>query len=701
MNRIIISFLFFLLVFSLSAQEIPFRKWTTDNGLPKNNITSIKQDGQGFLWLENEGGIARFDGTEFKNYKWNEIPKIEKGLSFSSIIGGRDNQIIGLEYGKPYSFSPDCEIKEIGGVSKTQKSFFFHHASSSKDESLGILDEYGCRKFSFKSVQDSLVVERRGENDSISIVSEYLSFSLHDYSNNEVLIHIKNQGIFKVDTEFDSIHLQALVTDFPEIETGIHSRGEHNGVWFVLNGKLYNWGEHYKSYSYNLGAEETKNTRFLQTDFKKGIWVNGLDEIHQYNFETLQSKVLNNALNLKSEVQDLHIDNEGNTWIATKSEGLFCVLNPSFDGFFQQKGRADESKSQARETKVVWHDIILNEEKQYSEYPPKMNQTDKLEVYFGAIAYKNAPLVHYRYRLNPLEDWQSTKNRSLVFSYLQSGQYRLEIQGKSPDSSWSRSLILPFFIEAPFWKQWWFYVLLTFGVLLLAGMILFTIRRRERNRILLNRRFAEMELKALQAQMNPHFIFNTLNAIQYTILKQDLQLAGRSLNDFASLMRLFLESSHQKQVPLSDEIKMLRHYCELTRMCYEGKFNFNIKVDTKIEAEDISIPGMLIQPHVENAIQHGLLPKENKGWLIIQFDMVDKETLRCIIRDDGIGRAASADQRKKSKRIQASRGLTLTQDRVDVLNKIYDTDIEFDIKDLKDKNGAALGTDVVLLIAVD
>ncbi len=701
MNRINLSFLFFLLGFSLLAQDIPFRRWTTDSGLPKNNIISIKQDAQGFIWLENEEGITRFDGTEFKNYRWDNIPKIETGLSFSSIIGGRNGQIAGLKYGKPYGFSTDCEIIEIKDASKTQKSFFFHHTASTDNESLGIVDEYGCRKFYFKSVRDSLVVERREENDSSSVALGYLPFSLHGYSDHETLLHIESQGIFKLHTQFDSIHLQALLTDFPEIEPGIHSRGEHNGVWFILNGKLYNWGEHYKSYSYNLGAEKTENTRFLQTDFKKGVWVNGKNEVHQYNFETLQGRVLNNALNLKSKIQDLHIDNEGNTWIATKEEGLFCVLNPSFDGFYQQKGRTDESKSQARETKMVWHDVILNGEEQALDSFPKMTEADKLEISFGAIAYKNAPLVHYRYRLNPSENWQSTKNRSLVFSYLQSGQYRLEIQGKSPDSSWSQSLALPFYIKTPFWKQWWFYALLTIGVLLLAGGILFTIRKRERNRILLNRRFAEMELKALQAQMNPHFIFNTLNAIQYTILKQDLQLAGRSLNDFASLMRLFLESSHRKRVPLSDEIKMLRHYCELTRMCYEGKFDFNIKVDTKIETEDISIPGMLVQPHVENAIQHGLLPKDSKGWLIIQFDMMDNETLRCIIRDDGIGRGASAEQRKKSKRIQTSRGLTLTQDRVDILNKIHAADIDVEIKDLKDKDGRALGTDVVLLIAMD
>ncbi|MGB1216394.1 MAG: sensor histidine kinase, partial [Saprospiraceae bacterium] len=277
----------------------------------------------------------------------------------------------------------------------------------------------------------------------------------------------------------------------------------------------------------------------------------------------------------------------------------------------------------------------------------------------------------------------------------------LEIQGKSPDSSWSESLMLPFLIQSPIWKQWWFYALLTLGILSFSGIIASTIRKRERNRILLNRRFAEAELKALQAQMSPHFIFNTLNAIQYTILKQDLQLAGRSLNDFASLMRLFLESSQQKQVSLDDEIKMLRHYCELTRMCYEGKFDFNIKVDPQIEMEDISIPGMLLQPHLENAIQHGLLPKNNKGWLTIQFDMADKETLRCIIRDDGIGRTASAKRKENSNRLHQSRGMILTQDRAAILNEVYDADIDIEIKDLKNKNGNALGTDVIILIAVN
>ncbi|MGB1216411.1 MAG: hypothetical protein ACPG5P_00960, partial [Saprospiraceae bacterium] len=131
MNRFFPCFLFFLLGFSLFSQENPFLRWTTGSELPKNNISSIKQDHQGFIWLENEEGITRFDGVEFRNYEWDELPTIDKAFRLSNIIGGRDNRIIGLRQGKPYSFSPDCKITKIGKTSQTKKSFFFHHTTSS------------------------------------------------------------------------------------------------------------------------------------------------------------------------------------------------------------------------------------------------------------------------------------------------------------------------------------------------------------------------------------------------------------------------------------------------------------------------------------------------------------------------------------------------------------------------------------------
>jgi PAS domain S-box-containing protein len=194
-----------------------------------------------------------------------------------------------------------------------------------------------------------------------------------------------------------------------------------------------------------------------------------------------------------------------------------------------------------------------------------------------------------------------------------------------------------------------------------------------------NRSKAELELRALQMQMNPHFIFNALNSIQSYILNQDTLTANLYLSKFSRLIRLFLDSSLSKFIPLSEELDLLTLYIELEKIRFENKFDFQILVEDSIN-KNIEIPTMILQPFIENAINHGLRYKKQKGLLTIRF-YKEHSYLICTIEDDGVGRKNAERIKGKSSKGYKSQGLKITTERLITYNKINDANIVFSIQD--------------------
>ncbi len=205
----------------------------------------------------------------------------------------------------------------------------------------------------------------------------------------------------------------------------------------------------------------------------------------------------------------------------------------------------------------------------------------------------------------------------------------------------------------------------------------------------------ELAQQALRAQMNPHFIYNCLNSIQGLIFEADNDAAIAYLEKFGTLLRQVLNFSGEQLIPLSDELEMLRLYLSLESMNREGKFDFEIRVDPGLDPEDIRFPGMLIQPFVENAIKHGILPKPEKGRVDINISQTPRG-LRCTVEDNGIGRQ-QAEQLKAAD--HRSKGMAITRER---LQLIYGNDpATVNLEDLYDQGGKPCGTKVVIEIPDD
>ncbi len=244
------------------------------------------------------------------------------------------------------------------------------------------------------------------------------------------------------------------------------------------------------------------------------------------------------------------------------------------------------------------------------------------------------------------------------------------------------------------------YGIIGFTILTLALMALLFNRTRiksEQSLSEMNWKISEITQANLRQQMNPHFIFNTLNSIQYYMCQHDKLATNNYMTKFSSLMRKVLENSQHTSVRLQDELDALTLYLELESLRFKDKFDYRISVDEEIDTFFYKVPAMLIQPYVENSISHGLMPKEGKGFVKIDLRLQNNHIL-CSIEDNGIGREAAQEINRKKNETHNSYGTQITSSRLDLVNSLYGTSLKTTYTDLVNNNGEAGGTRVEIHI---
>jgi tetratricopeptide (TPR) repeat protein len=242
-------------------------------------------------------------------------------------------------------------------------------------------------------------------------------------------------------------------------------------------------------------------------------------------------------------------------------------------------------------------------------------------------------------------------------------------------------------------KNWVIYSLI-FGMLL-TGLVAFLFYRSNQQQKLANNLLA---LKSLRSQMNPHFIFNALNSVNNYIAKSDERGANRYLSDFSTLMRAVLENSEEDFIPLSKELALLQLYMKLEHSRFPDKFDYQINVGESIDVESFQIPPMLLQPYIENAIWHGLRYKEEKGFLHVHLESLDKNSIKIRIEDNGIGRKKSAALKTQNQKKQKSKGMGNISKRIAILNTMYKDKVDVRISDLEQEG---TGTRVLFTLKKD
>ena len=417
----------------------------------------------------------------------------------------------------------------------------------------------------------------------------------------------------------------------------------------------------------------------------RGISRLKLDETGKYNCRTLN---LSNGL-VSNEINQI-LEYEDQLYIATNN-GI---------GYFKIKDAFDEQKQIPINIEKC---LINNLKKDFSKALNLNYDENFIQIFYKGIYLKNEGDITYKYRLEGLDtDWTITKNTFVQFTTLPAGHYKFVVYALNSNGAInSKPAIISFNIPKPFWKTWWFYLLI---ILIVASLIVLIYKKRinyiwkiENQRMLTNVKIAEYELKALRSQMNPHFMFNAINSIQNFVLKNDSTSAQKYLTKFARLIRSVLENSKHEFVLLTKEIETLELYIQLEALRSSFSFDYEIIIDESLDSGHFHIPPMIIQPYVENAILHGLVPLTDKrGKLTLNFSH-HHQTLNCIIDDNGIGRKKAMELKHKKDLGKISLGMEISEDRIELLN--IQTNL-FTIVNVIDKqeNGVSVGTRIEISI---
>lgn len=429
----------------------------------------------------------------------------------------------------------------------------------------------------------------------------------------------------------------------------------------------------------------------------------------------------------------LTADHAGNIWVATNA-GAFCVREKTGGDFaiteysIRNGLPSNDIIGIWRNMDTVWmaaSDRIIHfrlGEYPHNVIPPPLYMSGILvngretfdfplrnaELHFDentiafsflGLSYKSSGQVLYRFRLSGADTgWTETGLTEAAYYKLPPGDYSFSLYALNNDGyTQERPLRFDFTILPPFWQRWWFVVPAALLILTVLTLLFRTRIRRVRQKEIFNRRLVEMEMTALRAQMNPHFIFNAINSIQNFVLKGDRNTSSAYLSKFARLIRNVLENSGQKQIPLSRELETLRLYIEIEHMRFSDGFDFRIETAPGLDLSSNMVVPLLLQPYVENAIWHGLLHKRNRGSLLVSVEDAGN-MLRCIIEDDGVGRAQAALNKQQRSAGNNSMGGEISLRRLNLLNSLYGTKFSLKYTDKQDPDGSAAGTRVELLV---
>ena len=340
-------------------------------------------------------------------------------------------------------------------------------------------------------------------------------------------------------------------------------------------------------------------------------------------------------------------------------------------------------------------------------YHLKYNQNN-LTIQFVGLAYKACGDILYKFQLEGSDTtWHYTKNTELRYLKLTPGKYKFKVLAQNEDGYWSSNpAIINFRILPPFWATLWFKItvllLIALLVFIAIGIKLNIIKKRDQIKLEetekrhgLENELMNTRLKALNQQMNPHFVFNTLSAVQLLVLKNENELVMEYLNKFARIMRMTLDFSRNEFSSIERTIEYISAYIKLKSINLNEEINFNLKISDNIDIHKENISPMIVQPFVENAIIHGLIPRQQNMQLLIEI-YKEKDNILFIIEDNGIGRTKAAELNKKREVSHRSYGIQITEERIELINKIINKNIKTEIIDLTDDKGNNLGTRVVL-----
>lgn len=727
--------------------------------LSNNHIYSIFEDDAGIIWIGTYSGLNKYDkhSSKFRHHKQNPDDP-ESLLSdiifcFHEIDNG--NILIGSEDGVNI-FDPvegNFSLFKDSKNNKTRLAAPIVRAIYQDDDGIiWIGSRSGLTKFN--PVTKEIKVFRAEPGTRTSLPGNYILKIIEDEKG--FLWMSTDRGIARFNRKNESFinYTPSESNPFSLPNRTIFDiyNDKRDKLWVATAGGLF-WLDKrsHRFYPAIKGMDDALTANQLRAssvfEDKNGVfWVGsfggGLMRFHpdkeKYMFFTDNDGLPNNVV--YNVVDDL----DGNLWVPT-NRGLarFNVVNESFITYTTKDGLQSNEFNLGASLRTSNGRLLFGGMNGFNSFfpheirknvkPPRIavsgfyvfDQLVKRELFdrdtvklkysenffafiFTALDYANPAKNQYKYYLENFEkDWNSTDAYDRVAEYtnVPPGRYTFRVIGSNNDGIWNEEGIAITLIITPPWYATWVFrggMITSFAVFIY--MIVTSRIRRIKRKHLFEKQFLEMEKqyfdleqKALRLQMNPHFIFNTLNSIQSYMVKNDTETAIEYLAKFARLIRKVLINSREAFIPIKEEIAALNYYLEIEQLRFDDKFSYTINISSDIDEEFTGIPPMIIQPYVENAIIHGIMYKKGKGR--VDISMVQKnEHIFCVIEDDGVGREKALQMARDSGIERKSTGMLITQQRLDILNKNNDEELKVNVIDKRNNEGIPCGTRVEIKI---
>jgi two-component sensor histidine kinase len=343
-----------------------------------------------------------------------------------------------------------------------------------------------------------------------------------------------------------------------------------------------------------------------------------------------------------------------------------------------------------RATKPVQSDMELH-----------FDEAKNISISFSVLSFRGKD-VSYQYSIskNGVNNWRDFNGTELNLINSNYGNYSVQIRAKTISSAFSAPISFNLNILKPFWLTWWFITLCAAGILAAAGLFIrmrtLSLLRKKEKEHNIQLKFLKSEYKALNALMNPHFIFNTLNNVQGLVNRNDKLAANEYLRVFADLIRQNMHNISKELIPLQKEINLVTNYLLLEKLRFKQKLNYAIEIDENLDLSDILIPPLLVQPLVENSIKHGILPLESEDGFVNIKVYQHGDKLFIEVKDNGVG-LEKAEQQSK---LHDSMGLQNVRKRLEQLSIIQNKKIELNITEIKGTDSMRRWTVVTIVTPI-
>ncbi len=314
-------------------------------------------------------------------------------------------------------------------------------------------------------------------------------------------------------------------------------------------------------------------------------------------------------------------------------------------------------------------DNILVDNKDYDYFNGMVTcrSDQRINIDYSAINFSSSVPI-FNYMLEGIDkDWVSSSDKKVSYQNLKPGNYTFRLKASKNGKLFSGTIELPVTITPTFFQKTFVKIILFLIIAVLAYLFQIALYRRKTRKKEIESQLVNLENKALQSMMNPHFIFNALGSIQRYLLQNKATEAGTYLSQFARLIRQNMNSLKSNFISIDDELERLRNYIELEQFRMNNKFAYKIEVDEKIDGYETSIPSMVIQPFVENAIWHGITPLPTDGLVTVRFAYLDEKSIQIIIEDNGVGISKTNPVTKSDQNLNL--GMDLTRKRISLIGE--------------------------------